>query len=222
MKKLFLPLVISVVLLHGRVTGIGSMPFPPYTFEVNQAIPDGLLSGLSDTRTLSLPGMVSITDVQVSLTISGGFNGDYYAYLTHGTGFSVLLNRPGRTTTNPLGYADSGLDVTFSDLAADDVHLYQDVVGPGVLTGLWAPDGRNVHPATSLDTSPRTAFLTAFNGLDPNGSWTLFVADVDGGAQGQWISWGLQISAVPEPATISLTLLGGVTLVLLRRRQQDG
>ena len=52
--------------------------------------------------------IVSLTSVVISASISGtpdadprAFNGDLYAYLTHGSGFSVLLNRVGRTARRP-------------------------------------------------------------------------------------------------------------------------
>src|SRR5579862_1715479 len=58
------------------------------TFTVNQAIPDGNPSGLANTQTLnfsSIPNFSFITDLTVTLNISGGFNGDYYAYLVNNT-----------------------------------------------------------------------------------------------------------------------------------------
>jgi subtilisin-like proprotein convertase family protein len=47
--------------------------------------------------------------------------------------------------------------------------------------------------------------LSSFNGLNPNGSWTLFLADMSGGAVSTLQSWELDITgtaAVPEPASI--------------------
>lgn len=49
------------------------------------------------------------------------------------------------------------------------------------MTGTWQPDGRTNSPGSVLDSQPPDAFLSSFNGLDPNGDWTLFVADVSGG-----------------------------------------
>src|SRR2546423_205875 len=63
-------------------------------FQNSGLIPDGSLNGLSDTRTLSGISQPQISDVKVTLNLSGGYNGDLYAYLSHGsTGFAVLLNR---------------------------------------------------------------------------------------------------------------------------------
>ena len=61
----------------------------------------------------------------------------------------------------------------------------------------WRPDGRNVSPlspgATLAGTSP-TALLNSFNNLDPNGTWTLYLADLSGGGQAtpaHRVSWEL-------------------------------
>jgi hypothetical protein len=168
------------------------------------------VSGLSFT---------SITDVSVFLTIDGGWNGDYYAYLTDGSESCVLLNRVGRTASNGFGYDDAGLNIELSDSAANgDIHLYQNVGGyAGLIAtgGSFQPDGRNVNPLTVLDTDPRTLFLDQFNGLDPNRDWTLFIADMSSGEQGTVASWGLDIEgvtgSVPEPgqaAGMALVALG--------------
>src|SRR5438105_1343509 len=83
-------------------------------------IPDGNPVGMSDTRTISDWAANShITDINVSINVSGGWNGDLYAYVSHGsTGFAVLLNRVGRTSSSSFGYGDAGFNITFADSAA--------------------------------------------------------------------------------------------------------
>ncbi len=183
-----------------------------YTYNINAAIPDGDDAGISDTRILSgLTGQ--ITDVNVTLNISGGYNGDLYGYLVHDSGFVVLLNRIGRTSTDEFGSSGGGLTVTLDDQAGgDDIHLAP--YSPGaVQTGTWTPDGRDNDPAAVLATDARTATLASFNGGDPNGSWTLFLADLSVGEQSTLVSWGLEIEAVPEPTTwalIAFAMMAGV------------
>lgn len=65
----------------------------------------------------------------------------------------------------------------FSDTASTDIHNYGGN-GGALVTGTYQPDGREVSPLLSLDTTPRTAFLSSFTGLDPNGEWVLFVVDI--------------------------------------------
>lgn len=179
---------------------------------INADIPDANLSGLGNAQTVT-SAEHSIQSLTVTLDIQGtgggAFNGDYYAYLTHGSGFAVLLNRSGRTSGDASGYADNGYNsVTFADGAANgEIHLYQNTLAPsgnGALTGTWAPDGRNVNPTTVLDTTGRTATLSSFAGVDPNGTWTLFIADLGGGGTGRLASWSLSITAVPEPTDYGL------------------
>lgn len=179
---------------------------------LNLTIPDANASGVQSTLTgiSSDPGWV--TNVSVTLHIQGGYNGDYYAYLSHATGFAVLLNRPGRTASDGFGYSDPGMNVTFSDSGLTDIHLYGGN-GGAELSGTFQPDARNFDPAAVNDTTPRTSYFSSFNNGDANGPWTLFIADMSGGSVGQLQSWTLNVAtAVPEPGPI---LLGTFGLCLL-------
>ena len=187
-------------------------------FQNGGLIPDGSLTGWSDTRTLS-GAPASITDVSVTLNLSGGWNGDLYAYLVHSSGFAVLLNRVGRAAANEPGYGAGGMNVMLNDAALLNIH---DVSAPGA--GPYQPDGRNLSPLSSgslFDSTSATALLSSFTG-NANGNWTLFVADVSGGGVSTVTSWGLDIAAVPEPASIiegmvAVLFLGGV-VGLYRRK----
>ncbi len=178
-------------------------------FQDGGAIADGSLIGWSDTRLLAVP-FNTISDVNVRLNISGGWNGDLYAYLVHSSGFTVLLNRVGATTGDSFGYSDGGLNVTFDTQAnqSQDIHFYGSVAGFDIQNGTaWRPDGRNIDPnsdGAAFDSTTPSALLTSFNGINPNGSWTLFLADLVSGDAHAVTSWGLQINGfdttpVPEP-----------------------
>ena len=135
-----------------------------YTFNygVNAAIPDNSIIGLTDAHTIS--GLNSpITDIQVTLNISGGFNGDLYGYLRlNDSPLVVLVNRVGMTSSNPDGYPNAGMLVTLSSSAAHDIHFYQNFSpvynSSGQVTGTWQADGRT----NPLDTSRGS--LSDFNG----------------------------------------------------------
>lgn len=191
------------------------------SYTVNTAIRDNDLNGLADTQTFLSP-IKSIDSIQVTLDISGGFNGDLYIYLTHGSGFSVLLNRPGRTASDDYGYWDSGFNVTFSgDAANGDIHNYQSQVNPlgGSLTGVWQPDGRETSPLGVVDTDSRTALFDSFTGLNPDGEWTLFVADVSSVGTATLNSWELSVTGkVPDGGvTLGFLAFGTGAVMLLRR-----
>jgi subtilisin-like proprotein convertase family protein len=163
----------------------------------------------SDTRSISsFDSGFTIQDVNVTLNISGGYNGDLYVFLRYtpvggGDTLAVLLNRIGRTSGNTFGSSGAGMNVTLDD-GGNDIHL----AGNGVLSGTYSPDARTADPATVFDTDDRSAFLSSFNGLNANGEWSLFVADMSGGDQSQLVSWGLDITAVPEPVNLALAIFG--------------
>jgi subtilisin-like proprotein convertase family protein len=175
-------------------------------FIVGAMVPDGDMSGMASVQTISTP-ITNLTDLKVSLKLSGTWNGDLYCFLTHGAGHSVLLNRVGRCSALDLGYNDAGLDATFDDAATNgDIHAYrlqfsssQGTPIPGVLTSVWAPDGRVANPTNVLDTDARSAFLGSFNGVDPNGEWVLFVADMEAGDIHILDNWGLEITGYTAP-----------------------
>lgn len=182
---------------------------------INQIIPDNTASGVQDTQEISgLEPFIMSVSVYFSLSAPGGdfaYNGDYYVSLQHDTGFSILLNRTGRTSLNSLGYGDNGFDILFAP-GGDDIHSYQSFTysldAEDRLTGTWDADGRNVDPDFVLDTDARTAQLDSFYGLNPNGNWTLFVADMAQNGIAQVDEWGLDIAAVPEPATAPVLFIG--------------
>lgn len=197
---------------------------------VSDPIPDGSAVGLANTQTIQgLAGDILSLKVNLNLTERGGpaFNGDLYVTLLHDTGFSVLLNRPGTTAGNVLGYGDSGLNVTFADgPGALDIHSYRfelsgsDTVPlAGALTGTWRSDGRTTDPDVVTLNDPRTATLASFNGLDPNGNWTLFVADTEAGNRATLQGWGLELTLIPEPKSAAVFgLFASVLGVWLCRR----
>jgi subtilisin-like proprotein convertase family protein len=207
------------VLLAGTVSA--SAQHYSFTNSTSASVPDANPNGIFSTIDVSgIPG--TITDVTLSVNISGGYNGDLYAYLSGDNGgFSVLLNRVGRTDSDPTGYSDPGMDILFSDSAAGDVHLYGGNSG-APLTGTWQPDARNTDPQLALDTDPRTAPLSSFDNRNPNGTWVLFLGDFANESQSTLVSWTLNIDAVPEPSSASLLMIGLAIFWAMRRRVSRG
>jgi len=192
------------------------------TWSGNVPIPDGSHNGVSEHVTIT-SGITAITDIQVTLDITGAgaYDGDFYAYLrsNHG-GMAILLNRLGRTSLNASGSAAAGLDVRFTQTAANgDVH--NGPLSGSAIAGDWQPDGRLVNPYSVLNTSPRTALLSSFVGLDPNTTWTLFVCDTSPGGLGTLAGFGVTVFgnavSVPEASTRLCGLLAaGLTWVAAR------
>lgn len=200
-----------ILLLAGGSAALGARTSETNVFQfVNLPIPDGNAAGAHDVRTV-VSSIRRISEVRVRATMgpatnSFAFNGDLYIYVRHEDGvsdhLSVLVNRPGRTTTNLSGYADNGMDVTFADDASQDIHIYRSVTNlpsGAPLTGTWQPDARFVDPALVTTASGRSTFLSNLNGMRGDGEWTLFVADLDGGARHVLESWAVEISGAVEP-----------------------
>lgn len=185
-----------------------------FSLSTSAAIPDGDLSGLLQIINPSTT-IDSIDTITITLNTTGGWNGDIYAYLWHDGLISVLLNRPGRTTSLPDGSASSGMTLTLADSAATDVHL-----ASGALIGTFQSDGRDIHPLSALDTSPRTDSLADFASHPASGEWRLFIADTASGGQATLTSWSVSITgptSIPEPTT-GLFALAAVGFASRRRR----
>ena len=197
-------------------------------------IPDGQPEGVADTIEVALPEGHWVEQFTVTLDLigvgSGGFNGDLYVTLTHGSGYSVLLNRVGRTDDAPFGYADNGFSsVTFASDAPGDIHLYREFLfsNPstplgGPLTGTWQPDGRATDPDSVLGSDSRTATFDSFLGNSPNGEWTLFLADLSPGGETRLQSWSIAVTtAVPEPSITALVLAGAALWISVGNRKRS-
>ena len=152
---------------------------------LNTAIPDGNPNGITSAICVSGLGNV-LSGVTVTVNVTGGFNGDLVCYLSHGDGTVVLLNRIGSTGGSPLGSATAGFtSFTFSDSGSSGLHGITGTEG-SPLTGSYQPD------------SGGAALNTGFSG-NPNGTWTIFFADMAGGggsSPSTLIDWSLDITAV--------------------------
>lgn len=225
----------AALVLVTAAIGQAQGTFYRYDFPgLHQSLPDGGgVGGFSQFSTTGLPGM--ITEVTVYLDISGTWSGDLYAYLNlvnlEGA-HAVLLNCAGRTSLDPIGYGDCGFQVTLQDSAPNgDIHVYRDTFAgapplstSGALIGTWAPDGRTTDPDKVTSSDARTAMLGTFVDKNPNGQWTLFVADMAPGSRHRLEGWGLgiRVDQVPEPSVLQLLVVAGALLWVVRRNGSLG
>lgn len=200
-----------------------------------QVLPDGTGTGYVDTRAVTtLPAAVQELRVRLTLegTQGGMWNGDIYATVQYQatpsspvSAYAVLLNRPGRddaTVDAAAGYEDNGLDVSLG-ATGPDIHTYRLLTTPSTgagVTGNWSADGRDVDPFVVVNASLRTAGLAPFQGINPNGLWTLYVEDTTPGGVAKLKAWGLEWTPVPEPmayGSITAAALLGAACWLRRR-----
>ncbi len=152
-------------------------------FSVNTAVPDAVPSGLASTKIVSTP-IAYISGLKVSLKLTGTWNGDLYCYLTHSSGYTVLLNRVGRRSSSSLGYGDEGFDVTFDDSASNgDIHIYRRKLNSGnEITGYTPPSIVTSPLSLTNECSTGSAvFSVTANGSEPLAyQWRLNGAPVSG------------------------------------------
>jgi len=173
-------------------------------------IPDGNPTGAAFSGDVSdAPGM-TVSELTVTLNISGGFNGNLYAYLDAPNGTQVILmDRPGVGGDNQFGATGAGMNITLQDSGAVNGSIQNETSG-AVLSGSYNAAGT----------------LADFNGSAVDGTWELFFADeVTGGGTSTLDSWSLDITAVPEPVNMALVIFGLMaiaTRVVGARRSNRG
>lgn len=159
------------------------------------SIPDGNPNGVAFTGTYDQATVgFTVSSLTISLNISGGYNGDLYAYLVAPNGaLVVLLNQPG-VAVNGFGASGAGMNITFQDVGAANGNI-ENVTSGSVLSGSY-------NAAESL---------SGFNGSLADGTWTLFFADMaSGGGTSTLNSWSLGVTAVPEPVNVALGAFAGL------------
>ena len=223
--KPFLPIAVALLAIAPTAHAVVIVE-PTRTFTEGVDIADIQDPTVSFLRTVTDSAIVSLTKVEVGLTLvgrgDGGFAGEMFVSLNKDLGSSAsLLNRVGVSTGDRLGQPYDGWDVTFSDGAVNgDIHT--STLSSGVQSGIWQPDGR----IFATDTA-RTLQLGIFNGGTGNGAWRLNLADLAAGGTMRLQSWSLiltgdnGIAPVPEPAEMAgVAGLGLLAVAAWRRRKQ--
>ncbi|MCX6895149.1 MAG: Ig domain-containing protein [Verrucomicrobia bacterium] len=65
--------------------------------------------------------------------------------------------------------------------------------------GTYLADGRAIKPDGDFSGATATAGLEVFDGVNANGTWTLFLVDLALGDQSTLVSWGMDITVLPDP-----------------------
>jgi len=163
----------------------------------------------------------------VTLNISGGYNGDLYAYLVAPNGtLTMLMNQSsgltgsGMSSVTLTSYVLAGNQIQVTGAAGGDQTLTASSAGNiqsandsgSALTGTYQPIGNLLYQ------SVYSAQHTGPTGPNANGDWTLYIADMtpDEGGNGNHTltSWTLDLAVVPEPVTMALGLFTAMLLAL--------
>ena len=142
----------------------------------------------------------TVSQLSVNLNITGGYNGNLYAYLIAPNGtLVVLMNQPG-VAVNGFGAYGSGMNITLQDGLTGNGSI-QSVTSGGILSG-------------SYNAAGGSSALSAFDGSQVNGVWTLYLADLASGSGNPSLSWSIGLTPVPEPVDLALGLFAAMLLEL--------
>jgi hypothetical protein len=162
-------------------------PASPYPSAVTVAGMNGLVAAVSVTMT----GVThaALNDIDAMLVAPNGNN----LTVLSDVGDTGSL----RTATNAT--------FTFSDGAASSILGATTSVVPSGTYLPTGPNGPDSFPAPAPAQSSATTFAGAFTGINPNGSWQLFVVDATGDTGSMAGGWSLTITTAATATTTSAT-----------------
>ncbi|MCH8966821.1 MAG: proprotein convertase P-domain-containing protein, partial [Planctomycetes bacterium] len=152
-----------------------------YSDTFTEPIPDGGGPGNPATRTITVPDSLTMEDVNVSLDVTHTWIGDLIVTLAHGGTTVTIVDRPG---IPPPGFGCNSNDL--------DIILDDEGTGGAVET-LCGPSDNSLTPTSPPNYTPNQA-LSAFDGMDAAGTWTIAVSDNAGGDSGTLNAWSIRLT----------------------------
>ncbi len=198
----------SAAVVAGTVIGVDFGGVPDGNF--NAVTADGTVTNLIDTTGATLTG--------VNVTTSGrtifNENADH-----------AKTGQPSQFTEEHLTdwvVFDANVTYTITFAGLNDALTYDLVIGGANGSGFnvdtpWTVDGQTLTTdAGTLASTDGSGAYVSFTGLNTDGSGNLVIT---GFKDSRWgVASALELTAVPEPSSTALLGLGGLALMLRRRR----
>lgn len=143
-------------------------------------------------RTFVVPEIYSIADVNIGVLMSHTYRGDLRMFLLSPTGTQITLIQ--NTGTTPDNF-----NVLYDDSAVAAITTHTTLNDTATAGTVVPPYQRTFRPL---------AALTAFNGQNANGTWTLSICDSLNADAGTFFHSTLVIT--PQPATLSTTKVSSI------------
>jgi subtilisin-like proprotein convertase family protein len=147
------------------------------------------------------PSTITVdTDVTVPTVVTVDLLGVTHTYPND---LDVMLASPTGRTLVLMSDAGGGIDVTDVDLSFSDFAVNGLPDDERITTSTYLPsnfEGADSWPDPAPPDSGATA-LAAFNGADPNGTWSLYVIDGAEGDQGRIDGWCVSVASGTPTAT---------------------
>ena len=143
-------------------------------------------------RTFTVPQIYSIADVNIGVLMSHTYRGDLRMFLLSPTGTQITLIQ--NTGTNQANF-----NVLYDDSAAAAITTHTALNDTAAVATVVPPYQRTFRPL---------AALTAFNGQNANGTWTLSICDSLNADSGTFFHSTLVIT--PQPATLNTTKVSSI------------
>lgn len=174
--------VLALLLVVAGAPATASAAPQTYTSSTQVAIPDAVGGDCNSytsvtpvTSTITVPDGGTIADLKVSLGIAHTWRSDVIVELVSPAGTTItLIDRVSRTAN--CGSDGDDIAATLDDAATGSIEDY----------GVW---GGSYRPMQAL---------SAFDGQNPAGAWTLRVTDVSSFDVGTLNNWSLAIEFVPD------------------------
>ncbi len=158
-------------------------PVTVYTADPNAAIPDAPASppgavGTPLTNVINVPDSYTMADVDVDLVVNHTWVGDLIISVEHGGTTVVLVDRP--------GFAGTGFGC-----GADNYNVIVDDQGTGgTIENLCGATTNPPSPPNYIPNNP----LSAFNGMNSSGPWTISLVDNANLDTGSLVHWSLHLT----------------------------